>query len=146
MSTVREARIAAARRAILNVDPWITTKAIREMAENVVGALFPPDSLIDNAKVENGMSTLEQLNPIREGLRQALTELVDGVDVDGSPEYALGYFTAITDVSDRIARVLKGQLANSVASDDQPQFEPIVPHVTNESAINPATGVPWGEA
>jgi hypothetical protein len=82
MSTVREARIAAARRVILNVDPWITTKTIREMAENVVDALFPPDPLIDNAKVESGASTLEQLDPIREGLHRALTELVDGVDDD----------------------------------------------------------------
>jgi hypothetical protein len=60
------------------------------------------------------MSDTDKLIAVRDQLHQALTELVDGVDVDGSPEYALGYFTAITDVSDRIARVLKGQLAPEV--------------------------------
>lgn len=55
-TTVREARIVAAARAIDREAPEILKRsAIRRIATAVVDALFTPDSLIDNAKIPTGM-------------------------------------------------------------------------------------------
>lgn len=56
MTTVREARIEAARKALYlhGRDEWLDPTDGPSMAEDVVDALFKPDPMIDNAQVPDG--------------------------------------------------------------------------------------------
>jgi hypothetical protein len=56
------------------------------------------------------MSDTDKLIAVRNQLREAFYELIEGVDENGNSQYGLGYLAAISDVSAWVARALKEQL------------------------------------